>query len=240
MRHLQILAVIVVLGGVGFLGWRWLDQAHVERVALRGLAEADSAAILALSGVEVGTRLVDVSSTVAADRVRRHPWVKAASVSRQPTGTVVISIRERNPVALALDGSGRPAYYLDAEGYRMPVGGRSWDVPIMRGLKEPYHPVTPVQQRSVLEILALLEDLEDERDALLNEIHEKGAGEMELYTALSPAGQSIRVRLGRQDFDRKLDVLQTFWLQAILSNPTKQYEWLDLRFRGQVIARERA
>ncbi|MFT4603292.1 MAG: cell division protein FtsQ [Rhodothermales bacterium] len=232
---------IAAVAFLAFLGWRWLDGVPIDDIAIRGAVQADSAAILELSGVHLGASLMDISPAIVADRVRRHPWVGAASASRQPTGTLVISVVERDPVALALDRGGRPAYYIDAAGYRMPVDrGLVVDVPIVRNVAEPYHPVVPVSSPALRAFVALLPGLEEFGNALLSEIHETNAGEIDIFTAVSPSGQSIRVRLGRDHFEEKLDRLQSFWMQAVLARPETQYDWVDLRFDGQVVTRVRA
>ena len=231
---------LVVVGSLAYLGWRWVHGVTVEEVIVRGVERADSSAVAALAGIEIGGPMLDVSPEIASDRVRRHPWVERASVSRQPTGSVIVSVREREPVALALDRNGRPAYYLDAKGFRMPVSGRpAGDLPIFRGIREAYHPVQPLENEALLGLLALLPEMEDLQDALLSEVHDTAAG-IEIHTAVTPAGQSVRVRLGRTDLARKLDLLEAYWLQQVLTRPTIQYDWLDLRFRDQVVARERA
>ncbi len=88
--------------------------------------------------------------------------------------------------------------------------------------------------------MALLPDLEEFENALLSEIHETEKGEIDIFTAVSPSGQSIRVRLGRDHFDDKLERLQSFWMQAVLARPETQYDWVDLRYDGQVVTRVRA
>jgi cell division protein FtsQ len=212
----------------------------VETITVRGAVRADSASIAQLAGVGLGSPMKAVSAELVADRVRRHPWVQGASVSRQPTGSVLISLRERVPVALELDSQGRPSFFLDAEAFRMPVVyGRAMDLPVVRRLSEPYHPVTPLKQTAIRDFVALLPELEDVQDALLSEIHETEAGEIDIYTSTSPAGQSIRVQLGSEGFGEKLDLLQAFWMQSVLSRPTTKYEWIDLRFAGQVVVKER-
>lgn len=239
-RLLAFIVVTVAVGALAYLGWRWLDGAPVEDIAIRGAVHADSSQIIDLAGVEVGMPLMEVAPAILADRVRRHPWVETASVSRQPTGTLVISVREREPVALALDTRGAPDYYLDAAGFRMPAaGGPVADVPIVRGVREAYHPVVPVASPPLSRFMALLPDLEDFEDALLSEIHETATG-IDIYTAVTPGGQSLRVRLGRDQFEQKLDRLQSFWMQAVLARPETRYDWVDLRFEGQVVTRERA
>jgi cell division protein FtsQ len=142
---LLALVLLVVLGGLGGVGWRWLSGVTVSEVAVAGAEHAVPDSLVALAGVTVGDTLVHVDPVIAADRVRRHPWVETASVRRLPTGTVLITVDERVPVALALE-RGRPSHYLDRHGYGLPrVDGAAYDVPVLHGLRDAYHPVTPVQ-----------------------------------------------------------------------------------------------
>ncbi len=235
------IAALMITGMLGFVGWHWLGAVPVRSVEVRGFVHADSTELVGLAGIDRGGPIMDVSAALVADRVRRHPWVKAASASRNPTGTLVITVRERVPVSLYLDGEGVPAYYMDSEGFRMPFAKDVVaHVPVFRGVREPYHPVSPVKSAALLQLLALLPELPREQDALVSEVHEKANGEIELFTAITPAGQSVRVLLGRDQFAEKIDRLQAFWIQSVLRRPTTTYEWIDLRFDGQIVSRERA
>ncbi len=100
--------------------------------------------------------------------------------------------------------------------------------------------MVPVGRPGLRGFLGLAADLEEFEDGLLSEIHETEKGEIDIFTAVSPSGQSIRVRLGRDHFDDKLERLQSFWMQAVLARPETQYDWVDLRYDGQVVTRVRA
>jgi cell division protein FtsQ len=180
-----------------------------------------------------------VDPVIAADRVRRHPWVGTADVRRLPTGTVLITVAERTPVALVL-AQGRPSHYLDRHGYAMPhVEGAAYDVPVLHGLRTPYHPVTPVLDSLALGVLSALAAVDPEANALVSDVELRG-DEAWVYTIPPGARGSIPVRLGRGDVAAKLQRLKAFWMQAVLPQPATRFHQIDLRFASQVITRETA
>ena len=238
-RLIPVLVVALIVTALGFVGWQWMDGLAVEQVAVRGAAHAEPDSLVALSGVEPGVRLLDVDPVLVADRVVRHPWVESAAVRRLPTGTVEVAVRERRPVALALDRRGRPAVYLDASGFMMPPQpGAGYDVPLVRGLRLPYHPVTPVPDSLVLGLLAGL-DAADARAVRLVAELELRDGDVWAWAAPAPQG-AIPVRLGRADFAARLHRLQAFWQQAVLPRPEHRFDTIDLRFAHHVVTRETA
>lgn len=238
LRRLVLLLGFLGLSALGFLGWQWMAALRVEGITLQGTVQAEPQALLKLAGIDTGAVLLDVDPALVADRVARHPWVEEARVTRLPTGFVVVRVRERTPVALALDAQGRPAQYLDGEGFAMPAApGMAFDVPLLRGLRETTHPVRPVQTPVVRELLAALAALDPETDALISELELRG-DDVWVHTPPVDARGSIPVRLGRGELPRKLATLRAFWHQAVLSRPDVTYRVIDLRFDSQVVTRE--
>lgn len=224
---------------VAVLGWRSVTRTPVRALVFHGAVHAAEDELSALGRVPMDSLLFSVSPTVIADRMRRHPWVADAGVSRLPTGTVSVRLTERIPVLLALSSRGEPAYYVDATGHRMPYApGASWPVPILTGLSEPYHPVVPVRSESVRSLAAALTDLDESVDALLSEFHVDGQGGITLLTTVTPQGRTLRVRLGNSVTVERLNRLRAFWEQVVLARPDARYSWVDLRFDSQIVTKE--
>lgn len=231
--------MLLGLGTLGVLGWQWMAELCVERIALRGLHHADSTALIDLAQVDTGMVLFDVDPALVADRVRRHPWVRKARAMRLPTGTLTISVWERDPVVLVLGGRGQPAHFLDRTGFAMPATpGAVYDVPLLRGLRERVHPVRPLQNERLRGLLAALADADAETDAIVSELEVQRSGQVVLHTTPVGARGSIPVRLGRTGFAEKLTRLRAFWRQAVLAQPDKNVTLIDLRFNGQIVTRE--
>jgi cell division protein FtsQ len=187
--------------------------------------------------------MVEVEPTLVADRVERYPWVKRADVSRHwMYGTLALTVTERTPAALAVDGRGRPAYYLDRGGHALPLpDSAGYDVPLVRGLdaETPWaRPDTVQAPASLRRVLAALpaSSVAD----LVAEIEVGPDDAVRLVTAPLGEHDPISVRLGTDDVSAKLRTLHAF-TQQVLSRPPSEadapIEQIDLRFDGQVVTR---
>lgn len=81
---------------------------------LRGATDTPASAVWRAAGISSATPLVDVSSGAAARRVEQLPWVGRASVQRHWPDTVVVTVTEREPVAVV--GQGASAVVVDRTG----------------------------------------------------------------------------------------------------------------------------
>lgn len=237
LRRLGLVALALGLGAA----WVWqrtLPLAHVDVV---GAVHADAAAVAALTeAVPDSVALFSLSPALIADRAQRHPWVRRAHVRRLPTGTLRVRVEERVPVALALGADGRPAHFLDAEGYAMPVEAASpavYDVPVVHGAPA-YHPVQPVESDTLRGLLGALARADAETVALVSEVD--WGRRPTLWTTPAGGHGSIPVRLGADDHDSQLRRLRAFWDQSVLPRPGAEFQLVDLRFDGQVVTREAA
>lgn len=236
-RALAVLGLVVVAALVG-LGWHWQATLPVRATAISGAVHADTTALLDLAAVPDSSMLFDLDPTILADRVQRHPWVAEASVTRWMTGTLGISVTERVPVALVLDGSGRQAYFFDAAGFMMPLApGAAYDVPLLQGRLPAFQPTQPTDDIATLDLLAALASLDEQTDALVSSIERTATGFV-LTTSPAPGSGAIPVALGRDGFGEKLQRLRAFWDQAVLSRPDTPVRRIDLRFDGQIVTQE--
>lgn len=236
-KVLLTLLIVAVATGAG-LGWQWLMAITVTGIDVRGdryVAVDDVEHIMA---VDTGMVMFELDAAILADRVERLPWVADANVARLPTGLVVVELVEREPVALAMESGSGPAYWLDRNGHRMPLADSAWyDVPLVSGLKEPYHPVTPVRHTALRDLLMLLPNLPEATDALVSEIQIDGE---DIDLRLSPLGghTSIPAHLGRRDLAFRLQELTAFWDKEVLRRQQTRFELIDFRFEGQIVTQE--
>lgn len=238
---LRLFGVLAVVGGVlvvGLLGWQWQSTVTVGAVAVSGVHHAPADTVRHLARVDSGTVMETIDGTLVADRVSRHPWVKGAEVTKQRARrTLHISITERTPAALVMDGSGRPAYFLDRAGYAMPpMDSTGYDVPLVRGLDAEYHPVRRIAPPSVRAVLAALP--RSETDALVDELEVQPDSSVRVRTA--PIGDygSLPVRLGENNIVSKLRRLRAFAEQILTTQSETQIQEIDLRFDGQIVTRK--
>jgi len=237
-RVLRRIGLGVLLLGLG-AAWVWQRTLPLARIDVVGAVHAPAAEVAALTQAEPDSvALFSLSPALLADRVQRHPWVRRATVRRLPTGTLRIAVEERQPVALVLDGAGRPAHFLDAAGFAMPVAAASpalYDVPVLRGAP-PYHPTQPVESAGLRSLLGALSRADGATLALVSEID--WGRTVTLWTTPVEGHGSLPVRLGHARHDDQLRRLRAFWDQSVLPRPETRFESVDLRFAGQIVTRE--
>ena len=239
-RLAGIALVTAAVLGAAVLGWRWHRDLPVRRVVVAGADRAAPDSLKALARVDTGQALYALSPRLVADRAERHPWVRSASVSRRADGTLRLAVEERTPAALVLR-DGAAVYYLGRDGYPLPHSDSSraaaFDVPLVRGLDEPFQPMHPTDHEALRRLLDALNERSDAR-ALVSEIR-VGKRALRLRT-VPPAGRArgAEVRLGTQGFPNKLRRLTAFWRQAVDEQPRTAFRTIDLRFDGQIVARQ--
>ncbi len=225
----QMLAVLIaglcLIAGAG-LFWQRVAGASCDPIRLTGLQQTDIAMLRAIVGPVRDPGLVE-------DRIRRHPWVRWAQAHCGPLGSMHVRITERKPVLRVLPEGDEWGHYIDRRGFRMPATA-AFDVPLLRGDVEPYHPVMPVSAGSTRRLAHAVARHDVAIDALLSEFV-VGQDGIRLYTPSVGPHASLEVRLGRGGYDDKLKLLAAFWYQAVLAGPEPAIRWIDLRFERQVV-----
>src|SRR6185436_11820365 len=119
---LALLGIIALLV-VGSPLWaplllRRMDFFRVRRLEIVGTHYIATSDIVARASVDTMRSVWDPTGPIAG-RVQAYPGVQTVSVSRKLPGTLVITITERQPVALVSGPQGFRAY--DARGVALPV-----------------------------------------------------------------------------------------------------------------------
>ncbi len=117
-RHaLNIFSVVFVLIAIvvgGFLVWNstfWL----VKSVTVSGNKRLSAKEVVALADTDADTSLLKISTAKIEAKLKRHPWIKKARLSRNLPNRLVIQVTEREPfVALKQPGG---LVILDRRGF---------------------------------------------------------------------------------------------------------------------------
>lgn len=238
-RLLGVLAVATGVLALGLQGWQWQSTVPVHQITVSNARHAPADTVRRLARVDSGTVMETIDEGLVADRVARHPWVKGVEITKQRAQrTLQISILERTPAALVISRTGDPTYYLDRQGYAMPLPDSArYDVPLVRGLDADYHPMRQVGSSQLQTVLDALPNTEVDR--LLAEIIVAEDGTVQLMTnPIGPHG-SLRVQLGSSAIEAKLHRLQAFADQVLASDTDHTIAEIDLRFDDQIITRKR-
>ncbi|MDX1740942.1 MAG: FtsQ-type POTRA domain-containing protein [Rhodothermales bacterium] len=244
--------VVLLIGVLGVIGWRWRSDVTLTSIEVVSACEkewrifsSETCPDLNTSQQQIadrmsslmGSPLYELNPTEVIEHVEGLPWIREARMQRSQSGTLTLTIAERTPVLLAMR-RGRAVHFIDADGFRMPlVAGVAYDVPLLHGLTEEYDPREPVADPSVLELAAVLGDLDPSIHALISEIVLQRSEDIIFHTTVLDARGSIEVRMGRGDIRQQLVKLHAFWHQALLPDPDRRVRQIDLRFDSQIVTR---
>ncbi|MBN2800688.1 MAG: FtsQ-type POTRA domain-containing protein [Deltaproteobacteria bacterium] len=133
-----------VLSGLVLLAAQFRGDLVVQAVRFEGNQRASSASLRHLVDLPAGTWLWSFSSDRVARKAEQHPWVERAEAHMVWPGEVVVTVEERQAVALVLyDG----LYYVDDDGQVfLKARNESLDFPVITGLSpdmERLHPELP-------------------------------------------------------------------------------------------------
>ena len=236
----KALSIVLVLGisTAGYAGWDWLRHVVLTEVQMQGQIHSTESEVRQLIQVDSGAVMFELDPRILEDRIRRHPWIMDAHVSRLPTGLLDIRIVERHPVAQVLNPRGDIGYYLDRNGYRMPISPVKWyPVPIISGPLERYHPVSRITDNVLKDMLLVLPEISQQADAMLSELLRVDTG-FEIRTTPVGNHESIHVLMGDSDFESRFTLLEAFWEQEVLVHQDIAFASIDLRFNSQVVTKQ--
>ncbi len=145
MRTISLSLVLFagLVGGVG--GGTWLLYHHlvhsdifrITSIQVEGNRVLRRQQVLEIAAVEEGDNLLALDNRSMAERLAQHRWVARAKVSRKLPSTLVIRLREEQPLALVRRGEGQESrlFYLNRQGVLFaPVpAGADLDFPVISG-----------------------------------------------------------------------------------------------------------
>ena len=135
---LWVLVAAVGIGGL-YVGQKILAQIDFFQVAaieIQGCKRLSKAEVLELSGVDIHSNLMAIDADNLQSRLEQDDWIELADVSRKWPDRLIISIRERQPVAMVnLEGE---LQYIDKNGivFASAKGADSLDYPVISGLSK--------------------------------------------------------------------------------------------------------
>jgi cell division septal protein FtsQ len=122
-------------GGVGKIWNRFLesDYLSIKQIKVSGTVNVSREDIIAGSGLICGDKLYKVKKKNIIEILKKNPWIGQIKIEKKLSGTILIRIKEREPVALVNDGNIRQ---IDRNGIVLPfITGSVSSLPIITGLR---------------------------------------------------------------------------------------------------------
>ena len=227
-------AVLVLL--LIYLVFLHMPYFNLQQVDVTGNHHLSREEVIEASELERGINLLTVNLGEIAEQLKRHPWIRSASVYRRLPGRITIEIRERTPRAILAAGK---LYYVDeqAEFYTRLFPGDPVHYPLFTGVKPSELASHGPEVRELMRKGLGLLDLLERRGSGLNRavISEVRIHIDEGLTLVTTSGRAVV--LGKYNFDQKIERYRR--LKRFL---TQRGEWnnariIDLDFEDRALVR---
>jgi cell division septal protein FtsQ len=176
---------------------------NLQQIDVTGNRRLSHDEVVEASDLEIGANLLTIDLNTVVAELKRHPWIRTATVHRRFPGQLIIEIEERTPRAiLAAD----KLYYVDdkAEFFARLAPGDSVNYPLFTGITDQELKSNSSEVRELLRLaLDLLEIVEhtafDAESFIISEIR------LNLEDGLCIKTDSGRlVILGKSGFENKM------------------------------------
>jgi cell division protein FtsQ len=214
----------------------YLDLRQVE---VRGVHHLSKEEVVEASELEAGMNLLTINIGKVAEKLKRHPWIRSASVFRRFPGRIIIEIQERTPRGILAAGR---LYYVDetADYFTRVFPGDPVNYPLFTGVSARDLRTRRPEVRDLLRRgLTLLDVIERKKSGIkLRDIAEIRINLNQGLSIITMTGRTIV--LGREDFPGKIDRLRR--LKRFL---TRRGKWggarfIDLDFEDRALVRSSA
>jgi len=237
------LRIVIILGLLLLLflllagGWYWKNHRTLSKYAVEGNREVTEAEIISLAKVKKGTRLSLVSPAVVRKRLKKNPMIESAEVRAELPGTLVIEVREREPVVRL---EGQVSGMLDGNGFGMPMKQKTvYDLPILSGIRKTdfdsaWGQIKRPELRKVASELTKLKKKVPAAYNLISELRPADDQSVWVYTfdGSVPVLASIRNLAGN------MIVLKSFWNQVVTVSGKERFTYIDVRQDGVIATKE--
>ncbi|HEY4375896.1 MAG TPA: FtsQ-type POTRA domain-containing protein, partial [Acidimicrobiales bacterium] len=134
LRRVVVLGVVLAVVAVAF-GITQSPLLAVGHLRVAGSTHTPETSVLAAGGLHRGDPLVGVHAGAVAHKIEALPWIDHATVVRRWSGTVLVKVTERRPVAVVAGSAGR--FVVDAHGRVLAPAGSAGSlgdaVPVLAG-----------------------------------------------------------------------------------------------------------
>jgi hypothetical protein len=218
-----------------------LRPARLERIAVQGAVALTPLDIARNASIEAGRPLHTIDPIEIREAIAQEPWIESARALRLPTGTLVISIVERQAVARWRVSESSDTELIDQRGIRFAgATERGGPLPLVRGEIMPNGSL-PASAIEILGELRRYASLINDPSHLTLHLPEHqtaktGAeAEVESGYVLQIGEEGPRAILGKNFFPQRVARLA-----ALLdSEESKIHDarWIDLRFADRAVLR---
>jgi len=234
--YLNFTFVVCAIVALYLISQNWTKQLVLHDVKVYDTSILTDTEVKSLADVHAGSRLYGLSLSKISHRVKQNPFVKEAIVARALPYDLTITVRERNPLALLAMPTSMLS--VDENGIVLPLPlERKNNLPVIANVLGQLS-VGDTVRGSLMQAVEFLSDAEKLGPALSASIAEiqlsKGPGGQGDNLVAFTTASTLPVIIGNGNFRKKLLYLQMF-LKEIVNSGSTDYDYVDLRFDGQIV-----
>lgn len=197
----------------------------VRSIEIIGNTNADYESLCRISGYELGKSIFNVSKGAAADYLHISPWVDSAKVRLKLPGTVIIEIKEREPVALISVDSAVITIDITGRVLSRSVKVENPSLPFITGIDMTGCGAVAgsiVDAEGISDAMAVLSDLPDDAENI-GEINVSNSQDIRLYLS-----DDTEIRLGDSSNMKEKHLVYANILKDIRSNSAQIVHYIDV------------
>jgi cell division protein FtsQ len=207
-----------------------LSREHRDALSIAGLRYASPSKVRHVFDADFGRGILRVPLAERRRRLLAIDWVEDASVSRVWPDRLVVSIRERNPVAFVFLGSS--VVLIDAEGALLEAPPQaSFTFPVLSGIRE-----DSTEETRRDRVQALLR-LEEDMGYLAKDVSEVDASDPEnMRVVVQVDHLAVSLLLGDANYGRRYQNFLGHFQE--IEQRTPRARTFDLRLEDRITAKE--
>ncbi|MBH31862.1 MAG: hypothetical protein CMG71_07760 [Candidatus Marinimicrobia bacterium] len=234
---------LLCLAGVTNYSIAWSEASesfNLTSTDVRGNSILGRDELTALAKVPFAQSLNEISLEEIQRRIEAHPYIKGARVSRRYPKSITIDVVERQPIAYV----NLPSFLVvDEDGFVMPLrhGDMEFNVPTLTGFNnagELYPIGEKCLSHKTLEAIEYLTIVRQQFPELFDDISELTIDKSDEYVIVL-AEQPTRIHFGQSDMLDQLSLLKEFNTTLSGVKSLHSYHYVDLRYKNQIVVRER-
>lgn len=235
-RILGFCGLVIVLVWSLVMSYQWRDTLTVKRLFVEGNRIVPAGEIVQRSSIKAGRLLYDIDLLDIQRQILKQQYIKSVVILRELPDGLRLKVVERQPLAAVSHGR---TLFLDEDGVVLPPYEAStmFDVPFISGITAEHvtvgHTMEDANGLRGLALVKLARQIGPEVYHLISELRVEPNGDVILYS--SDAGVTILV--GKEEEERKLLLLKTFWETVVRQRGADQLHLVDLRYEDRIIAR---
>jgi cell division protein FtsQ len=186
--------------------------------------------------VVINQRLKDVSKSEIEARIEQSEYIEKADVFTNFEGKMRVDVTQKNPIYRVFNNNG-VSYYVSNKGESIPISSKFTPRLIVAtgNLSKQLTSKNLKIREDLLELVAFINE-SSFWEAMIGQIEVANNGDFLLYSKID----EHVVNIGNTDnLEDKFKYLQIFYKEAIKNVDWKQYEEINLKFKGQIICKKK-